>query len=114
MPDPSKSSFPSQFRRHVQPQLAAAIPIEAWLIAADIQSWEDGYRHLIDLAMSRGAGHLPDDVWYDLRDWLSGELVAAITLAEPGVAGRREALDPVFQDIERCEIIAARGADNVL
>ena len=104
-----KSQFPALFRHHVQPALARAITVEAWLIAADIETWQAGYENVMAIAIARGALHLPDHIWWTLRDWVSGSLLVAVTAAERDYAAMVARLEVVFNDIDECVKAARNG-----
>lgn len=91
------TSFPDNFREHVTPKLREEIARQAIRLACDEIDWTAGFQAVLGMALRYGAIHLPDGIFYDLRDWIGSMLLDAASTTESAAdeIERQAQVDPV-------------------
>jgi hypothetical protein len=97
------TTFASAFREHVTPDLRRSARVQGARLALDRISFEDAYAAVFEIARKRGAHYLDEAAFYDLRDWISIQILDALNEFLPDVLAHREILDRVAADIAKCE-----------
>jgi hypothetical protein len=72
--------------------MAAEVPRQAWLVAADATSFRAGMAAIWAVGRHYGASHLSPDLLTDLDEWIAETLLAAIPRAEADIAARQAVL----------------------
>ena len=81
----STTRFAEDFRKHIMPRLEARMPDAALSELNEEQSYGDAFSALWWFSWFRGGSFLPDDVLFDLEEWIDQRLLAEIERLEPQV-----------------------------
>jgi len=74
--------FANHFAEHVVPRLKNLITAEAVCVARQVEDYAGARSAVMAYARRYGSMHLPDDIFYDLDEWVSLELSKQIAKAE--------------------------------
>ena len=83
-------NFAHDCRRHVLTTLSALMPVSACMIALGRAEFAEEYDTIVSCAWNLGGWFLRDDLWLDLEDWISDQLLVAI-----------DAFEAEFEEYER-------------
>ena len=87
------STFAAVFREHVTPDLQRLIKATAPCVAMCVMTFGEACESIMANAIRRGATSLPDDVFLDLRNWISTQLFLAIEAWENATPGNKAAAE---------------------
>lgn len=76
------TTFAIHFRQHIIPRLRRLATAEAFCVARGAEDWSGAFDVIMAYAQAYGAVYLPDDVFYDLDDWISATLLEEIARQE--------------------------------
>ena len=76
------ATFAAAFREIVIPALRQQAFIQGIYLGGGLIGWEEAYGEVLDVAIKRGALHLPSSDWDGLTDWICSELIRQTQAAE--------------------------------
>ncbi len=76
------SPFALAFRQHVKPRLKQRCLFWGAMLAVDECDYGHAHAEVMAYARKYGSLHLPDEIYYQLEDWVGAELLHAMLAAE--------------------------------
>lgn len=103
------SSFAAAFRVHVIPEIRRLCKLQGLYVALGVHGFAEAHSAVLDHARRRGSNHLPDDVLFELEDFICTKLLDGIVEFETIDHASSVVADKVALDIRRWEALWAKS-----